>query len=147
MSLILIVKSSMLGLILFMLKKLLELIEFLFDETKKNKTKQNKQTIKRVIWCVITVKSKCSIMMSTISVMTLRYAIVLLQCDVLICYLVLVLWHYAMTFGYFAFAMCWFVKFSKIFQYSSLGFPSVHCTGYCAAPWRTIKTNKTGFLF
>ena len=32
----------MLGLILFMLKKLLELIEFLFDETKKNKTKQNK---------------------------------------------------------------------------------------------------------
>ena len=81
----------MLGLIFFMLKKLLELIEFLFDETKKNKTKQNKQTIKRVIWCVITVKSKCSIMMSTISVMTLRYAIVLLQCDVLICYLVLVL--------------------------------------------------------
>ena len=71
----------MLGLILFMLKTLLELIEFLFDETK--------QTIKRVIWCVITVKSKCSIMMSTISVMTLRYAIVLLQCDVLICYLVL----------------------------------------------------------
>ena len=64
-----------------MLKTLLELIEFLFDETK--------QTIKRVIWCVITVKSKCSIMMSTISVMTLRYAIVLLQCDVLICYLVL----------------------------------------------------------
>ena len=140
MSLILIVKSSMLGLILFMLKTLLELIEFLFDKTKK---KQNKQTIKRVIWGVITVKSKCSIMMSTISVMTLRYAIVLFQCDVLICYLVLVLWHYAMTFGYFAFAMCWFVKFSKIFQYSSVGFPSV----YCAAPWRTIKTNKTGFLF
>ena len=76
MSLILIVKSSMLGLILFMLKTLLELIEFLFDKTKK-KTKQNKQTIKRVIWGVITVKSKCSIMMSTISVMTLRYAIVL----------------------------------------------------------------------
>ena len=146
MSLILIVKSSMLGLILFMLKTLLELIEFLFDKTKK-KTKQNKQTIKRVIWGVITVKSKCSIMMSTISVMTLRYAIVLFQCDVLICYLVLVLWHYAMTFGYFAFAMCWFVKFSKIFQYSSVGFPSVHCTGYCAAPWRTIKTNKKGFLF
>ena len=146
MSLILIVKSSMLGLILFMLKTLLELIEFLFDKTKK-KTKQNKQTIKRVIWGVITVKSKCSIMMSTISVMTLRYAIVLFQCDVLICYLVLVLWHYAMTFGYFAFAMCWFVKFSKIFQYSSVGFPSVHCTGYSAAPWRTIKTNKKGFLF
>ena len=59
-----------------MLKTLLELIEFLFDKTKK-KTKQNKQTIKRVIWGVITVKSKCSIMMSTISVMTLRYAIVL----------------------------------------------------------------------
>ena len=73
-----------------MLKTLLELIEFLFDKTKK-KTKQNKQTIKRVIWGVITVKSKCSIMMSTISVMTLRYAIVLFQCDVLICYLVLVL--------------------------------------------------------
>ena len=144
MSLILIVKSSMLGLILFMLKTLLELIEFLFDKTKKNKTKQ---TIKRVIWGVITVKSKCSIMMSTISVLTLRYAIVLFQCDVLICYLVLVLWHYAMTFGYFAFAMCWFVKFSKISQYSSIGFPSVHCTGYCAVPWRTIKTNKTGFLF
>ena len=32
----------MLGLILFMLKTLLELIEFLFDKTK-NKTKQNKQ--------------------------------------------------------------------------------------------------------
>ena len=80
----------MLGLILFMLKTLLELIEFLFDKAKK-KTKQNKQTIKRVIWGVITVKSKCSIMMSTISVMTLRYAIVLFQCDVLICYLVLVL--------------------------------------------------------
>ena len=78
----------MLGLILFMLKTLLELIEFLFDKTKKNKTKQ---TIKRVIWGVITVKSKCSIMMSTISVLTLRYAIVLFQCDVLICYLVLVL--------------------------------------------------------
>ena len=75
-----------------MLKILLELIEFLFDKTKKkNKTKQNKQTIKRVIWGVITVKSKCSIMISTISVMTLRYAIVLFQCDVLICYLVLVL--------------------------------------------------------
>ena len=59
-----------------MLKTLLELIEVLFDKTKK-KTKQNKQTIKRVIWGVITVKSKCSIMMSTISVMTLRYAIVL----------------------------------------------------------------------
>ena len=73
-----------------MLKTLLELIEFLFDKAKK-KTKQNKQTIKRVIWGVITVKSKCSIMMSTISVMTLRYAIVLFQCDVLICYLVLVL--------------------------------------------------------
>ena len=73
-----------------MLKTLLELIEFLFDKTKK-KTKQNKQTIKRVIWGVITVKSKCSIMMSTISVMTLRCAIVLFQCDVLICYLVLVL--------------------------------------------------------
>ena len=73
-----------------MLKTLLELIEVLFDKTKK-KTKQNKQTIKRVIWGVITVKSKCSIMMSTISVMTLRYAIVLFQCDVLICYLVLVL--------------------------------------------------------
>ena len=73
-----------------MLKTLLELIEFLFDKTK-IKTKQNKQTIKRVIWGVITVKSKCSIMMSTISVMTLRYAIVLFQCDVLICYLVLVL--------------------------------------------------------
>ena len=73
-----------------MLKTLLELIEFLFDKTKK-KTKQNKQTIKRVIWGVITVRSKCSIMMSTISVMTLRYAIVLFQCDVLICYLVLVL--------------------------------------------------------
>ena len=73
-----------------MLKTLLELIEFLFDKTKK-KTKQNKQTIKRVIWGVITVKSKCSIMMSTISVMTLRYAIVLFLCDVLICYLVLVL--------------------------------------------------------
>ena len=29
--------------------------------------------------------------MSTISVMTLRYAIVLFQCDVLICYLVLVM--------------------------------------------------------
>ena len=80
----------MLGLILFMLKTLLELIEVLFDKTKK-KTKQNKQTIKRVIWGVITVRSKCSIMMSTISVMTLRYAIVLFQCDVLICYLVLVL--------------------------------------------------------
>ena len=66
----------MLGLILFMLKTLLELIEFLFDKAKK-KTKQNKQTIKRVIWGVITVKSKCSIMMSTISVMTLRFAIVL----------------------------------------------------------------------
>ena len=74
-----------------MLKTLLELIEFLFDKTKKDNTKQNKQTIKRVIWGVITVKSKCSIMMSTISVMTLRYAIVLFQCDVLICYLVLVL--------------------------------------------------------
>ena len=73
-----------------MLKTLLELIEFLFDKAKK-KTKQNKQTIKRVIWGVITVRSKCSIMMSTISVMTLRYAIVLFQCDVLICYLVLVL--------------------------------------------------------
>ena len=73
-----------------MLKTLLELIEVLFDKTKK-KTKQNKQTIKRVIWGVITVRSKCSIMMSTISVMTLRYAIVLFQCDVLICYLVLVL--------------------------------------------------------
>ena len=59
-----------------MLKTLLELIEVLFDKTKK-KTKQNKQTIKRVIWGVITVRSKCSIMMSTISVMTLRYAIVL----------------------------------------------------------------------
>ena len=79
----------MLGLILFMLKTLLELIEFLFDKTKK-KTKQNKQ-LSELYGGVITVKSKCSIMMSTISVLTLRYAIVLFQCDVLICYLVLVL--------------------------------------------------------
>ena len=43
------------------------------------------------LWSVITVKNKCLIMISTISVMTLRYAIVLFQCDVLIFYLVLVL--------------------------------------------------------
>ena len=60
-------------------------------------------------WGVITVKNKCLIMISTISVMTLRYAIVPFQCDVLICYLVLVLWHYVITFNYFVFAMCWFV--------------------------------------
>ena len=70
-------------------------------------------------------------MISTISVMTLRYAIVLLQCDVLICCLVLVLWHYAITFDYFAFAMCWFVTvpwlsaitlcyFAIAFWYSSI---------------------------
>ena len=70
-------------------------------------------------------------MISTISVMTLRYAIVLLQCDVLICYLVLVLWHYAITFDYFAFAMYWFVTvtwrstiilcyFAIAFWYSSI---------------------------
>ena len=69
-------------------------------------------------------------MISTISVMTLRYAIVLLQCDVLICCLVLVLWHYAITFDYFAFAMCWFVTvpwrffilcyFAVAFSYSSI---------------------------
>ena len=33
------------------------------------------------VWGVITVKNKCSIMISTISIMTLRYAIVLLQYD------------------------------------------------------------------
>ena len=49
------------------------------------------------------------LMISTISVMTLRFAIVLFQCDALICYLVLVLWHYAITFDYYAFTMCWFV--------------------------------------
>ena len=38
------------------------------------------------VWGVITVKNKCSIMISTISVMTLRYAIVLLQSDILILY-------------------------------------------------------------
>ena len=80
---------------------------------------------------VITVKNKCLIMISTISVMTLRYAIVLFQCDVLICYLVLVLWHDAITFDYFAFAMCWFVTvpwrsaiilcyFAVAFSYSSI---------------------------
>ena len=57
---------------------------------------------------VITVKNKCLIMISTISVMTLRYTIVLFQYDVLICYLVLVSWHYAITFDCFTFAMCWF---------------------------------------
>ena len=45
------------------------------------------------LWSVITVKNKCLIMISTISVITLRYAIVLFQCDVLIFYLVLVLSH------------------------------------------------------
>ena len=45
-------------------------------------------------------------MISTISVMTLRYAIVLFQCDVLICYLVLVLWHYAITFDYCNVLIC-----------------------------------------
>ena len=44
-----------------------------------------------ILWSVITVKNKCLIMISTISVMTLGYAIVLFQCDVLIFYLVLVL--------------------------------------------------------
>ena len=33
------------------------------------------------VWGVITVKNKCSIMISTISIMTLRYAIVPLQYD------------------------------------------------------------------
>ena len=29
-------------------------------------------------------------------------------------------------------------QISRIFQYMSVGFPSVHCTGYCTVPWRTI---------
>ena len=84
------------------------------NEKQTNKQQQhNKDSVtqsSRVnVWSVINVKNKCLIMISTISVMTLRYAIVLLQCDVFICCLVLVLWHYAITFDYFAFAMCWFV--------------------------------------
>ena len=48
-------------------------------------------SLNQILRGVITVKNKCLIMISTISVMTLRYTNVLFQCDVLICYLVLVL--------------------------------------------------------
>ena len=53
------------------------------------------------------------------------------NCATPMCYMVLVLWHYAITFDYFAFAMCWFVTvtwrstiilwyFAIAFWYSSI---------------------------
>ena len=76
-------------------------------------------------WDVITVKNKCLIMISTISVMALRYAIVPFQCDVLICYLVLVSWHYAITFNYFVFRNVLICHSTLVFGYYTLLF--CHC--------------------
>lgn len=62
--------------------------------------------IRKITWGAITVKNGCLTVVSTVPVVTLRCAVVLFQCDVLMCCLVLVSWHCVVTFDCFAFAMC-----------------------------------------
>ena len=102
--------------------------------------------IRKITWGAITVKNRCLTMISTISVMTLRYTIVLFRCDVLICYLVLVSWHCyhiwlfyfcnvlicycTLAFGYYSLLFCRCILVFFNFDIGKSSFAVVICHFY-----------------